>query len=85
MEKMITRLPSQLREALNAWPAVEPILAVPRTDAQYRQLVKLLDQLIDEVGENENHPLASLMEIIGVLIEKYEDEHVAALDTERQP
>ena len=30
----------------------------------------------DEVGENESHPLASLMEVLGVLIEKYEDEHV---------
>ena len=28
------------------------------------------------MGENENHPLASLMEVIGVLIEKYKDEHV---------
>ena len=30
----------------------------------------------DEVGENESHPIASLMEVLGVLIEKYEDEHV---------
>ena len=27
----------------------------------------------------ESHPLASLMEIVGVLIEKYEDEHVPEL------
>ena len=33
-------------------------------------------KLLDEVGENESHPLASLMEIVGVLIEKYEDEYV---------
>ena len=44
-----------------------------------RALVALLDSLVDEVGENENHPLASLMEVIGVLIEKYEDEHVPEL------
>ena len=49
----------------------------PRHDRQYRQLVKQLDRLIDEVGENENHPLASMMEVLGVLIEKYEDDHVA--------
>jgi len=46
------------------------------TDEEYRRLVAILDGLIDEVGENESHPLASLMEIVGVLIEKYEDEHV---------
>jgi HTH-type transcriptional regulator/antitoxin HigA len=48
----------------------------PRNDREYRNLVKLLDRLIDEVGENESHPLASSMEVLGVLIEKYEDEHV---------
>jgi HTH-type transcriptional regulator/antitoxin HigA len=31
------------------------------------------------VGEDENHPLASMMEILGVLIEKNEDEHVKEL------
>ncbi len=28
--------------------------------------------MIDEVGDDESHPRASLMEIVGVLIEKYE-------------
>jgi HTH-type transcriptional regulator/antitoxin HigA len=51
----------------------------PRNDREYRNLVKLLDRLIDEVGEDENHPLASLMEVLDVLIKKYEDEHVPEL------
>lgn len=42
----------------------------------------MLDGLIDEVGEDESHPLASLIEIVGVLIEKYEDEHVPELSVE---
>lgn len=44
-----------------------------------RQLVAFLDGLIDEVGEDETHPLASLMELVGVLIERYEDENVVAV------
>ncbi|WP_256891018.1 hypothetical protein [Cylindrospermopsis raciborskii] len=36
----------------------------------------MLDNLIDEVGEDETHPLASLMEIIGVLIEQYENQNI---------
>ncbi len=40
---------------------------------EYRQLVKQLDRLVDEVGEEESRPLASMVEVIGVLIEKYED------------
>ena len=52
---------------------------VPYTEEDYNKLVSLLDKLIDEVGEDEAHPLAKLMEVIGVLIERYEDEHVAEL------
>jgi HTH-type transcriptional regulator/antitoxin HigA len=50
-----------------------------RDDREYRRLVKSLDWLVDQAGENETHPLASLMEVLGVLIEKYEDEHVEEL------
>jgi HTH-type transcriptional regulator / antitoxin HigA len=48
-------------------------------NAEYERLVAVLDQLIDQVGEDETHPLASLMEVLGTLIEKYEDEHVPEL------
>lgn len=62
--------------ALQAWNALVDMVYVSHTEDEYRRLVALLDDLIDEVGEDETHPLASLMEIIGVLIEHYEDEHV---------
>ena len=70
---------AQMENAVEAWPQVEPALRVPRNEREYRQLVKLLDRLVDTVGENEKHPLASLMEVLGVLVEKYENEHVAEL------
>lgn len=50
------------------WSALEQVLFVPHTEAEYDQLVEMLDALIDTVGENESHPLASLMEVIGVLM-----------------
>jgi HTH-type transcriptional regulator / antitoxin HigA len=65
-----------------AWSSMAGKIYVPHSDQEYRQLVTLLDSLIDEVGEDESHPLASLMEIVGVLIEKYEDEHVPELAVE---
>ncbi|MBN8635400.1 MAG: hypothetical protein J0M07_08770 [Anaerolineae bacterium] len=46
------------------------------SEVEYVRLVDALDQLIDLVGEDESHPLASLMEFIGVLIERYEDKNV---------
>jgi HTH-type transcriptional regulator / antitoxin HigA len=57
---------------------------VPYTDIEYWRLVALLDRLIDEVGEDEAYPLASLMELVGVLVERYEDEHVPELTTEAE-
>ncbi len=63
----------------DAWSSLSTKIYVPHSEEEYRQLVSLLDSLIDEVGENESHPLASLMEIVGVLIEKYEDEHIPEL------
>ncbi|RME50382.1 MAG: transcriptional regulator [Caldilineae bacterium] len=49
---------------------------VPTNEAEYRQLVRLLDELTDIVRDDENHPLAKLMDVLGVLIERYEDEHI---------
>ena len=48
-------------------------------EEHYHKVVALLDGLIDEVGEDESHPLASLMDIPGTLIERYEDENVPEL------
>ena len=71
-----------VNKTVNAWSSRAGTVFVPHTEEEYRQLVGLLDRLIDEAGEDESHPLASLMEIIGVLIEKYEDEHVPELEAD---
>ena len=49
------------------------------TEEEYEQLVTVLDELIDEVGEDESHSLASMMEVIAILIENYETEHILEL------
>lgn len=69
----------QVNKALNAWLQMAEMIYVPHTEEEYERLVTFLDSLIDEVGEDESHPLTSLMEIVGVLIERYEDEHVPEL------
>jgi HTH-type transcriptional regulator/antitoxin HigA len=75
-------LPSHMDRSLQAWPALSHLVYVPHTEEEYARLVEVLDNLIDEVGEDEAHPLASLMEIVGVLIERYEEEHVPELSRE---
>jgi HTH-type transcriptional regulator / antitoxin HigA len=70
---------SEMETVEQVWPSLAPLLFVPHTEHGYHQLVEMLDNLIDIVGEDEAHPLASFMEVVGVLIEKYEDDHVPEL------
>jgi HTH-type transcriptional regulator/antitoxin HigA len=47
----------------------------PTNDKEYEYLEDILDQLIDEVRDDENHPLALAMQIIGENLEQYDNEH----------
>jgi HTH-type transcriptional regulator/antitoxin HigA len=69
----------EVKQALGRWPELAAMIYVAHSDEEYQRLVRLLDGLIDEVGEDESHPRASLMEIVGVLVERYEDEHIPEL------
>jgi len=69
-------LDSKIEKATAHWAEISRVLYIPHSEKEYKEAVRLLDNLIDTIGEDEAHPLASLMEVLGVLIEKYEDEHV---------
>jgi HTH-type transcriptional regulator/antitoxin HigA len=70
----------QLKEIAKVWPDIQPIFSVPHNEKDYNKLLNLLDSLIDEVGNNENHPLTSLMETIGTLIETYESQYIDEIE-----
>ncbi len=50
--------------------------------AQYGHMVQLMNSLVDEVGGNEKHPLADLLEIVGDIIAVYEGRHYPIVDAE---
>jgi len=70
---------TEIKEIVKVWPVVRDVFTVPHNDKEYKKLVSFLDSVIDEVGEDETHPLASLMETLGSLIESYESQHVKEL------
>jgi len=70
----------QLEEIAKVWPDIQPIFSVPHNEKDYNKLVNFLDNLIDEVGNKETHPLASLMETIGSLIETYESQYISDIE-----
>ena len=52
-------------------------LGTLRTKKDYTRAVDMLDAILDEIGENEKHPMAELADAISVFIEKYETEHAS--------
>jgi HTH-type transcriptional regulator/antitoxin HigA len=70
----------QLKEIAKVCPNIQPIFSVSHNEKDYNKLVNLLDSLIDEVWNNENHPLTSLMETIGSLIEISESQNIKEIE-----
>lgn len=64
-----------IKEAVEHWQFVSPLLRKPKNEADYDELALALDELLDMVGEDEAHPLMSLVDIIGDWIEAYDLEH----------
>ncbi len=64
---------------VNAWRNLSDTVFVPHNEVEYNRLVVMLDKLIDEVGEDETHPLASLMDVLSALVENYENSNVPEL------
>lgn len=66
---------SVVDEELQAhWVAIEPLLVI-RDESDYELAVTHLNQLLDEVGTDEQHPLYELLDTLGVLIHTFEQQH----------
>ncbi|MBW3505353.1 MULTISPECIES: type II toxin-antitoxin system HigA family antitoxin [unclassified Pseudomonas] len=64
-----------IAQAAEHWKFVAPLLRKPKTEADYDELVAALDGLTDLIGDDESHPLMSLVDIIGDWVEAYDLEH----------
>jgi len=56
------------------WTNIAPLLTI-RNERDYNAAVKRMNELLDEIGTNEKHPLYSLLDTLGTLIHIYEEEH----------
>lgn len=66
----------ELIETMQVWPTISKVVSVLHTQEQYERAVAFLDELIDIIGGQEEHPLASLLDTIGAHIEVYENNHM---------
>jgi HTH-type transcriptional regulator/antitoxin HigA len=58
------------------WAAIRPILTI-QDEADYDRAVATLNELLDEVGTDEQHPLYDLLDTLGTLMAAYEAEHIS--------
>jgi len=56
------------------WLNIAPLLTI-RNEREYNAAVKRLNELLDEIGDDEKHPLYGLLDTLGTLIHAYEEAH----------
>ncbi len=57
----------------NHWISVWPLLAI-RNEREYDAAIKRINSLLDEIGDNEQHPLYGLLDTLGTLAQAYEEQ-----------
>lgn len=70
-------LAKRIQEATQDYRRIRRVipLGILRTKVDYNKAIKALDEILDEIGENESHPLAELADALSLFIETYEATH----------
>ena len=66
------------------WANIAPLLSI-RNEREYNAAVKRLNALLDEIRDDEKHPLYGLLDTLGSLIALYEEEHYPTESYEEPP
>ena len=77
---MANTLPEGLETLAGAWrefQAWAPVkLGMVQDDRHYDAMVDFLNNLIDEIGDREAHPLMGLLDIVGCFVREYEESYM---------
>ena len=68
------------KEIETHWTAIEPLFSI-HNESEYDSAVERLNLLIDQIGQEETHPLYGLLETLGTLIQTYESQHLDIPDS----
>src|SRR4030042_159794 len=69
------------KKVIEHWTPIRHLVSVPKTDEQCVKMIDLLNNLLDEVGDNVGHSLYPLIETLGTLIENYESQTLPEPET----
>ncbi|MGH7964106.1 MAG: helix-turn-helix domain-containing protein [Candidatus Binatia bacterium] len=62
------------QDLTDQWTAIRPFLSI-RDEREYDLAVERLNSLLNEIGDNEQHPLYELLDTLGTLVHAYEEKH----------
>ncbi|TAJ80152.1 MAG: helix-turn-helix domain-containing protein [Gallionellaceae bacterium] len=68
-----------IRAIQASWQAFDEMahLRPIQNEKEYDRIVALMNSLLDAVGDDEDHPLDGLLNLVGDMVSKYEQEHHA--------
>lgn len=66
---------SDLKNTINHWKYIANDIHEPLNKNDYDKLTRILDRLLDIVGENEKHELIGLVDVISHMITMYDEKH----------
>jgi len=64
-----------LEDTIEHWKHISPVIRDPQTEDEYEKLARMLDKLLDIVGEDESHELMGLVDVISHMISMYDEAH----------
>ena len=72
------------QDILRAWIPFKKLVGVTsvRTKKDYAQACAMIDALLGEVGDDEGHPLADVLDYLANQVKVYEDDHVRIPEAE---
>ena len=71
--------PLNLRAIQSSWTKLDSMVHLRpiHDEAAYTQMTALMHSLLDVIGDNEDHALSGLLELLGDLVSTYERSHYA--------
>jgi HTH-type transcriptional regulator / antitoxin HigA len=68
-----------IRALQASWQTFDTVahLRPVRDEADFERMTALMNSLLEAAGDNENHPLSSLLDLVSDLVSRYEQNHHA--------
>jgi len=80
--KMMIKDKKSINNTLKFWPKVSKVVSTIHSVEQYKNVVKLLDNLIDDVSKKSDSHKELLIDTLGTLIKDYEDRNIKEPENE---